>query len=111
MAGKHDGFPYKYDALCKTGKVKSDPYTFVWRITEFSLRTEKKGEALVSEEFTIKGPGDKITKWRGAIYPKGEHRDDEEYLSLYLINQTKRDVDAKFVFYLLDANNVKKCVR
>ena len=55
--------PYKYDALCKMDIIESDKYTFVWRLSKFSSRTEKTGEVLYSEEFNIKGPDEKITTW------------------------------------------------
>ena len=57
-----NNLPYKYDAWCKSGFMKGEKYTFVWSISDFSPRTESNGVHLTSEEFTIKGPDDKISK-------------------------------------------------
>jgi len=102
-----NGLPYKYDALCKTD-VKSEKFTFAWRITDFCSRTEKCGEILTSEEFTIKEPGNKITKWHGEIYPRGYNHNCSDFLSVYITKQSAEEVDAHCILYSLNVNMVKK---
>jgi len=50
------------NVLCRTEVLESEKFTFVWEIPDFSLRSEEKGEFLISHEFSINGPGNKITK-------------------------------------------------
>jgi len=101
--------PYKYDALCKTDIIESDKYTFVWRISKFSSRTEKTGEVLSSEKFTVMGPDDKITTWYAQLYPRGDKKDCKDQISVYLRKaKPEENVDAKFVLSFLDADNVKQ---
>jgi len=102
--------PYKYDAWCKTGFMKSENYTFVWSISDFSSRSESNGYLLTSEEFAIKGPDDKISRWRVELYPKG--RDYSDHIALFLRKQTaEEEVNAQYVLYSLDANKVKQKIR
>jgi len=101
--------PFKYDALCKTDITENVKYTFVWRISKFSSRTEKHGEVLSSEKFTIKGPDDKVTQWRVELYPRGSKEEANDYISLYLKKLTRgEDVNASCVLSHLDANKVKQ---
>jgi len=101
--------PFKYNALCKTDVMESEKYTFVWRISKFSSRTEKHGEVLNSEEFTIKGPDDKITKWRVKLVPRGDVEDKIDHISLYLQKlTTEKEVNLNYVLYYLDASKVKR---
>jgi len=103
-----NGLQYKYDALCKTGIKKSETYRFVWRIYDFSLRTEKNGEFLSSEQFTVKGPDNKMTKWCVQLYPRGKVEDSTDDISLFLKKLTiDEEVDAFYVLSLLDANKAK----
>jgi len=100
--------PYKYDAFCKTEITKSEKYTFVWMISDFSSRSEKNGEVLDSEDFIIKGPDEKITKWCAQIYPKGDESDNTEYISVYLQKKTiDVEVVALYTLYYLNANKTK----
>ena len=102
--------PYKYDAWCKTGFMKGENYTFVWSISDFSSRSESNGELLTSEEFAIKGPDNKISRWRVELYPKG--RDYSDHIALFLRKQTaEEEVNAQYVLYSLDANKVKQKIR
>jgi len=107
-----NGLPYKYDALCKTDIIESEKYTFVWQISKLSSRTETNGEELDSDEFSIKGPDDKITKWRAQIYPRGHTMKDSNYISFFLEKQTvEKELDACFSLFYLDANGVKQTLR
>jgi len=104
--------PFRYNALCKTDIMESDKYTFVWRISQFSSRTEKYGEVLNSEEFTIKGPDDKITKWRVQLYPRGDKEGANDHVSLFLKKlTTEAEVNANYVLSYLDANKVKRKIK
>jgi len=86
-----------YDALMTTDIIKSDKFKFVWKISDFNDRPEKNKEFLKSEEFTIKGPGDKVSKWQVQIFPKGKTEDEKNYISVFLHNNTSEDIDAKYV--------------
>jgi len=94
--------PYKHEAW-KTTKSE-----FVWRISDFCSRSEKNGEVLNSEDFIIKGPEEKVTKWCAQIYPKGDESDNTEYISVYL---QKKSIDVEVVafytLYYLNANKTK----
>jgi len=100
--------PYKYDAFCKTEITKSEKYTFVWRISDFSSRSEKNGEVLNSEDFIIKGPDEKLTKWCAQIYPKGDESENSEYISVYLHNKTYDEANAFYTLCYLNANKTKQ---
>ena len=100
--------PYKYDELFKTDLKNDVKYTFVWEISEFSLRPEENGERLHSKVFTIKGPSDKVTKWSVQLYPRGKKKIDKNYVSIYLVSMIDEDVEAKYIFSTLDANKVKQ---
>jgi len=100
--------PYKYDAFCKTEITKSEKYTFVWKISDFSSRPEKNCEVLNSEDFIIKGPDEEITKWCAEIFPKGDESDNNEYIPVYLQKKTiDVEVDAFYTLYYLNANKTK----
>ena len=96
--------PKSYDAICTTSTIESDKFTFVWKISEFSSRTEENGQRLSSEEFTIKGPGDKITKWNVGMYPKGVNGNSKGFISVYLYNTKENDVYAKYVLSCMEQN-------
>ena len=72
------------------------------------IRTEKNGEAMYSDDFTIKGPREKITKWHVELYPRGKIGDALEYVSVFLQNKTAVEVVANCVVSTLDANKVKQ---
>jgi len=97
----------RYDAWCTTD-FESEKYTFVWTISKFNSRPEKIGEFLKSKEFTIKGQGDKISKWRVVICPKGRDEQKKDYVSVYLQNITKEDIDARCILLKLSNNNVRQ---
>ena len=86
-----------YHALMTTDIIKSDKFKFVWKVSDFNDRPEKNKEFLKSEEFTIKGPGDKVSKWHVELYPKGKHENDKDYISVYLHNNMDENIDAKYV--------------
>ena len=44
------------------------------------------------------------TKWKIVAYPKGNTEIDQNFLSLFLSNESKADVNAKYRFSLLDAD-------
>jgi len=93
-----------YDALMTTDIIESDKYKFVWKISNFNARPEENEEALKSEEFTIEGPGDKISKWHVEVYPKGLSKADKNHISIFLHNNTNEDIYAKYVM----STNFKK---
>jgi len=68
-------FEVEYDFFQKTCDhvvMESDKFTFVWEITNFSSRTEAKGEFFKSKDFIINGPGNKSSKLHARVYPKGK---------------------------------------
>jgi len=94
-----------YDALCKSEVLKSNKFTFVWEIPDFSLRPEKKDELMISEAFCIMGPGSKMTKWFVALLPKGTK--DHDVISALLFNASDEDVLTKSSLTLVTGNNKK----
>ena len=63
---------------------------------------------MYSDDFTIKGPREKITKWHVELYPRGKIGDALEYVSVFLQNKTAEEVVANCVVSTLDANMVKQ---
>ena len=51
------------------------------------------------------------TKWKIVVYPKGNTEEDKNFLSLFLCNETKADVNAKFRFSFLDASKTLQHTR
>jgi len=94
-----------YDALCKSEVPKSDKFTFVWEIPDFSLRPEKKGEIMRSDGFCIMGPGSKVTKWCVALLPKGTK--DYDVISAFLYNASDEDVLIKCSLTIVTGHNKK----
>ena len=91
-----------YDALCKFDVMKSEKFTFVMEIPNFSLRTEKIGEFLF-ENLAISGPGCKITKWLAIVFPKGVG--DYEGILVLLKNISDEDVRVKYFLSVVDYRN------
>jgi len=82
---------FSFDAHCKTDVMESEKFTFVWEILKFSSRNEANGVFILSKQFTIEGPGDKLTKWRVKIYPNGRDADCSNYASVFLLNEGDED--------------------
>ena len=91
-----------YDALCKFDVMKSEKFTFVMEIPNFSLRTEKIGEFLF-ENLDISGPGCKITNWLAIVFPKGVG--DDEGILVLLKNISDEDVRVKYSLSAVDYRN------
>ena len=91
-----------YDALCKFDVMKSEKFTFVMEIPNFSLRTEKIGEFLF-ENLDISGPGCKITNWLAIVFPKGVGDDDG--ILVLLKNISDEDVRVKYSLSVVDYRN------
>jgi len=107
-----NGHAYKYNAWCKTDTIKGETFTFLWSISDFSSRTEENGEVLNSEEFTIKGPDNKITKWRGQIYPRGSSQDFIDNCSVFLQKlSAEEEVHASYVLSFLNTNKEKQRIK
>jgi len=102
--------PVHYDAWCKTDILASETFTYVWTISNFSSMTEQTGEYLNSEEFTINGPGNKITTWYGQVSPRGQKEEYKNFVSVFLcINENgTEDVFAKCFVSFLDKNDSKQ---
>jgi len=100
--------PFQYNALCKTDVLESELFTFVWVISKFSSLTEEQGEEIKSEEFTIKGPGDKITKWFAKLYPRGQIDEDHVAIFLCKAKNIAEDVYAKCIISSLDNRRSKR---
>jgi len=67
---------------------------------------------LNSEEFTIKGPDNKIIKWRGQIYPKGSSQDYVDFCSVFLQKlSAEEEVHASYVLSILNTNKEKQKIQ
>jgi len=76
--------PISYDAWCQTKFEKSDTFTFVWTISDFASRSERN---IKSNDFTIRGPGDKVTYLLAKVYPNGRDEEDNGFVSVFLCNE------------------------
>jgi len=104
--------PISYDVGCKTEFKKSDTFTFVWTISDFASRTEK---SIISREFTIRGPGDKVTYWIAKVYPNDKNEEENGFVSVFLCNDEPPSEHEEFAdyhvecfLYSLDFDNNKK---
>jgi len=98
----------KYDSLCATD-IMATEYTFVWKISKFSSRMEEPGEKLVSEVFSIQGPGKMTSEWYAVVCPRGFNVDDlSDFVSVFLYKKTKEDVNIMCVLSVLNASKVKQ---
>merc|ERR1719474_326542 len=57
---------------------------FVWRVKNYSRRSEEKGEFISSDSFTVISADDVVTKWRLRFYPLGNSSATDGNLSIYL---------------------------
>merc|ERR1719342_336390 len=79
-------------------------------INKFSSRPEKLGESIKSEDFFIKGPDNKVSKWLVEVFPRGLRGNGFErhgYVEVFLCKTSAEDVNAKVVVSRLDANKTK----
>ena len=77
--------PVKYDTWCKTDVLESELFTLVWTISKFSSLKEENWESVHSEEFTIKGLGDIISKLFAELYPRDYNADFKDNVSFFLV--------------------------
>jgi len=100
---------FNYDALCKFEVMKSDKFTFVVEIPDFSLRTEKQGESLF-EKFSVNGPGSKTTNLQVRVFPKGLKTQGRDVKSTFIgfANASDEDVRGKYSFAVVDYRNGNK---
>jgi len=97
----------KFDSLCVTDSMASE-HTFVWKISNFYSKAEDTGEGLVSEVFTIQGPGKMSSKWYAKVFPRGESTDCSDFVSVFLYTKSNEDVTAKYTLSTLNASKVKR---
>ena len=100
--------PIDCDSWCRTRDGAEVKYKFVWTIERFSQRPEENKESLLSDIFTIQGPGNMKTRWKLQLYPKGDRAEASDHLSLYLNNETEAEVKAGFELSILDSNKTKR---
>jgi len=114
-SNSQDSLPFNFDAWCKVDAnvvesvpIQSKPsFTFVMTINKFSSRPEKPGESIKSEEFFIKGPDNKVSKWHVEVFPRGFILRSTN-VWVYLCTTSAEDVNAKVVVSRLDANMTKQ---
>ena len=106
--------PVKYDTWCKTDVLESELFTLVWTISKFSSLKEENWESVHSEEFTIKGLGDIISKLFAELYPRGYNADFKDNVSFFWQKAKQgyvykaKDVHAETVISSLDENMYKR---
>jgi len=78
---------------------------FVWRVKNFSARTEQKGDFIESDSFAVMSPNGVATKWKLMLYPNGVY--NEGYFSVFL---KALDIKARadFMLYFSDDHGKKK---
>ena len=80
---------------------------FVWRVKNFSARTEQKGDFIESDSFAVMSPNGVATKWKLMLYPNGDLRAKDGYFSVFLkALETKTRAD--FMLYISDDYRKKK---
>ena len=89
------------DHWCRTTSDTTDT-TFQWTIEDFASRPEKNGEAMYSSSFLAKKPNKKDSMWQLMIYPRGDTKDSDRFLALYLKNDNDFPMKAKFQFSIID---------
>ena len=81
--------PFKCDAMSENSIVKSEEFTFVWKISDISSRTEKNGEFIQSPRFTIVGPSNKTTKWFVRLFPRNQDSQDANIVAIFFFSETE----------------------
>jgi len=94
---------FKCNAICKSDLMESEKFTFVWEIPKFSSRLGVSGYSFLSKEFTIEGPGCKLTNWCGKIFPNGSSSEYKNYTSVFLFNYNDENVIVKCSIMTLDS--------
>uniref|UniRef100_A0A0N5CBU0 BTB domain-containing protein n=1 Tax=Strongyloides papillosus TaxID=174720 RepID=A0A0N5CBU0_STREA len=87
------------DDLCNIqGKVKK--FNFECTVENFSRRPEKTGESIELLSGVI--VNEDISEWGLNIYPKGDEKDSNEYVSVYLMLLEPDKAKAKYRFSILN---------
>jgi len=79
---------------------------FVWRVKNFSARTEQKGEFIDSDSFTIISQNDTVTRWKLRLYPYGDSDAKPGYSSFYL-KSLETEARASFEVSITDEHGNK----
>jgi len=98
------------DQWCMTTSGETTETTFKWTIQDFESRPEKMGERMKSSSFVVKKPNKKDSKWQLIFYPKGEKKETDTFLGLYLKNDNDFPMKAKFQFSIIDSKYKKMAI-
>ena len=98
------------DQWCRTTSETTET-TFKWTIENFKSRPEKTGEAMYSSNFVAKKPNLKDSMWQLILYPKGDKKDSDTFVSVYLKNVDDFPMKAKFQFSIIDSKFKKTAVQ
>uniref|UniRef100_A0A0K0FG94 Speckle-type POZ protein-like (inferred by orthology to a human protein) n=1 Tax=Strongyloides venezuelensis TaxID=75913 RepID=A0A0K0FG94_STRVS len=81
---------------------KINKFNFICSIPNFSLRTEKTGEKIISPTFVV--GSEERSEWHLWIYPNGDEEESKEYVSVYLSLLKPDKAKVKFRFSILNGN-------
>jgi len=112
-SNSQDSLPFNFDAWCKVDAnvvesvpIQSKPFTFLMTINKFSSRPEENGESIKSEEFFIKGPDNKVSKWHVEVFPRGFIKGRHGYVEV--CTTSAEDVSAKVIVSTLENKTKNK---
>uniref|UniRef100_A0A0N5BU47 BTB domain-containing protein n=1 Tax=Strongyloides papillosus TaxID=174720 RepID=A0A0N5BU47_STREA len=101
-----NSIPYDVFYTSQTGV---NYFKYIYTIENFSLRSEKAGEKIISPTFVIGGK--ERSEWCLNIYPNGLSEDLKGYVSVYLTLSKPNKAKAKYRFSILSDKGEEKNVR
>uniref|UniRef100_A0A0N5BZ90 BTB domain-containing protein n=1 Tax=Strongyloides papillosus TaxID=174720 RepID=A0A0N5BZ90_STREA len=101
--GQEKSKPFNGFNLLQTG---DNNFKYMYTIENFSLRTEKTGEKIISPIFVI-GSKER-SEWRLEIYPNGQGEKSKEYVSVFLTLLKPEKAKVKLRFSILNDKEEEK---
>lgn len=91
------------------GKLLQEVVEFNWEIDLDCFKDKKSGDKIFSPVFTTHTLDRKKNKnkWRLELYPSGISEECKSYLSLFLVNLSKTEINTNFSLSVLDQKNAK----
>lgn len=88
------------------GFVNSTKFQFEWHINSNDFTSTTVGQNMSTDALITHSFGKDI-KWRLDLYPKGDEKAYEDYISIFFKNISGFSVEATITFYLLNTNKLK----
>ena len=92
--------------------IRVDSFCHKWTISNFSFCMDGIREKIISAKFSLEA-SDKV-EWCLRVHPNGSDEESRNYLSVYLVlvNCPKRQVRAKFEFWIKNSQGEKyQCMK